>query len=117
VRVENGEVWLTDRNIGLTAEGAASGEAQLYFRPHDVELLDGCGGCIAGTVVASRRSGGKRRVELEVGGARERIEIEIPAEHPAAEKSRIAFRPRYWKLFPAGGPEKASAGTSAKIDA
>ncbi|MBJ6132475.1 sulfate/molybdate ABC transporter ATP-binding protein [Ochrobactrum sp. Q0168] len=117
VRVENGEVWLTDRNIGLTAEGAASGEAQLFFRPHDVELLDGCGGCIAGTVVASRRSGGKRRVELEVGGARERIEIEIPAEHPAAEKSRIAFRPRYWKLFPAGGPEKASAGTSAKIDA
>jgi len=117
VRVENGAVWLTDRNIGLTAEGAASGEAQLYFRPHDVELLDGCGGCIAGTVVASRRSGGKRRVELEVGGARERIEIEIPAEHPAAEKSRIAFRPRYWKLFPAGGPEKASAGTSAKTDA
>ncbi len=50
--------------------------------------------------VASRRSGGKRRVELEVGGARDRIEIEIPAEHPASEKSRIAFRPRHWKLFP-----------------
>ncbi len=76
-----------DRNIGLTADGVADGDAQLFFRPHDVELLDGCGGCIAGTVVASRRSGGKRRVELEVGGARERVEIEIPAEHPAAEKA------------------------------
>ena len=103
VRVEKGEIWLVDRNIGLTVEGdVADGDAQLFFRPHDVELLDGCGGCIAGTVVASRRSGGKRRVELEVGGARERVEIEIPAEHPAAEKSRIAFRPRYWKVFPAG---------------
>jgi len=103
VRVEKGEVWLVDRNIGLTVEGdVADGDAQLFFRPHDVELLDGCGGCIAGTVVASRRSGGKRCVELEVGGARERVEIEIPAEHPAAEKSRIAFRPRYWKVFPAG---------------
>jgi len=103
VRVEKGEVWLVDRNIGLTVEGGvADGDAQLFFRPHDVELLDGCGGCIAGTVIASRRSGGKRRVELEVGGARERVEIEIPAEHPAAEKSRIAFRPRYWKVFPAG---------------
>ena len=103
VRVEKGEIWLVDRNIGLTVEGGvADGDAQLFFRPHDVELLDGCGGCIAGTVVASRRSGGKRRVELEVGGARERVEIEIPAEHPAAEKSRIAFRPRYWKVFPAG---------------
>jgi sulfate transport system ATP-binding protein len=99
VRVENGEVWLADRNIGLTANGAADGEAQLFFRPHDVELLEGCGGCIAGTVIASRRSGGKRRVELEIGGSRERVEIEIPAEHPAAEKSRIAFRPRYWQVF------------------
>ena len=104
VRIERGVIWLADRNIGLKAEGAAAGEAnceaQLFFRPHDVELREGGGGCIAGTVVASRRSGGKRRVELEVGGARDRIEIEIPAEHPASEKSRIAFRPRHWKLFP-----------------
>jgi len=105
VRIENGEVWLADRNIGLIANGVADGEAQLFFRPHDVELLDGCGGCIAGTVIASRRSGGKRRVELEIGGARERVEIEIPAEHPASEKSRIAFRPRYWRVF---GNEGAS---------
>ncbi|MFD1198308.1 sulfate/molybdate ABC transporter ATP-binding protein [Brucella gallinifaecis] len=99
VRIENGEVWLADRNIGLNVKDVADGEAQLFFRPHEVELLDGCGGCIAGTVVASRRSGGKRRVELEIGGSRERVEIEIPAEHPALEKSRIAFRPRYWKVF------------------
>jgi len=99
VRIEKGELWLADRNIGLTVDGATDGEARLFFRPHDVELLDGCGGCIAGTVVASRRSGGKRRVELEIGGARERVEIEIPAEHPASEKSRIAFRPRYGRVF------------------
>ncbi|MGO1161304.1 sulfate/molybdate ABC transporter ATP-binding protein [Brucella pseudogrignonensis] len=99
VRIENGEVWLADRNIGLSVKNTADSEAQLFFRPHEVELLDGCGGCIAGTVIASRRSGGKRRVELEIGGARERVEIEIPAEHPASEKSRIAFRPRYWKVF------------------
>ncbi|MBN9013927.1 MAG: sulfate/molybdate ABC transporter ATP-binding protein, partial [Rhizobiales bacterium] len=77
VRVEKGEIWLVDRNIGLTAQDVADGDAQLFFRPHDVELLDGCGGCIAGTVVASRRSGGKRRVELEVGGARDRIAAEL----------------------------------------
>lgn len=108
VRVENGEVWLADRNIGLSVENKVDGEAQLFFRPHEVELLDGCGGCIAGTVIASRRSGGKRRVELEIGGSRERVEIEIPAEHPAAEKSRIAFRPRYWKVFDRKDAEYAS---------
>src|SRR5918994_1490299 len=53
VRVENGQLWLQDRTIGIEAEDVPNGAATLYFRPHDIELLDGCGGCIAGTVVAS----------------------------------------------------------------
>ncbi|RUW16985.1 sulfate ABC transporter ATP-binding protein, partial [Mesorhizobium sp. M1A.F.Ca.IN.020.06.1.1] len=101
VKVDNGEIWLADRPVGLQAPHAPSGEALLYFRPHDVELLDGCSGCIAGTVAASRRVAGTRRVELEIGGERQRVEIELPVDHPAAQKSRVAFRPRRWKLFPA----------------
>ena len=101
VRVENGELWLQDRAVGLSAPHAADGAATLYFRPHDIELLDGCGGCIAGTVVASRRVAGTRRVELEIGGGRERVEIELPVDHPAAHKSRVAFRPRRWRVFAA----------------
>ncbi|MBZ3692021.1 sulfate/molybdate ABC transporter ATP-binding protein [Phyllobacterium calauticae] len=99
VRIDNGEVWLADRTLGLKSD-APDGNATLYFRPHDVELIDGCGGCIAGTVIASRRVGATRRVELEIGGAAERVEIEIPADHPAREKSRIAFRPKHWRVFP-----------------
>ncbi|MDX8435197.1 sulfate/molybdate ABC transporter ATP-binding protein [Mesorhizobium abyssinicae] len=108
VKVESGEVWIADRSIGLSAPHAASGDALLYFRPHDVELLDGCSGCIAGTVAASRRVAGTRRVELEIGGERQRVEVELPVDHPAAQKSRVAFRPRRWKLFPASEPGKAS---------
>jgi len=101
-KVEDGQVWTADRPIGLSAPDAPAGPATLFFRPHDVELLDGCGGCIAGTVVNSRRVAETRRVELEVGGERQRIEIELPIDHPAAQKSRVAFRPRKWKLFPRG---------------
>ncbi|WP_019171434.1 sulfate/molybdate ABC transporter ATP-binding protein [Pseudaminobacter salicylatoxidans] len=101
VRIEDGQLWITDRPIGLAAPDAPDGNATLYFRPHDIELLDGCSGCIAGTVAASRRVAGTRRVELEIGGAREMVEIELPIEHPAAQKSRVAFRPRRWKVFPA----------------
>jgi sulfate transport system ATP-binding protein len=100
VRVEDGQVWIADRTIGLSAGDAPAGPALLYFRPHDVELTDGCGGCIAGTVASSRRVAGTRRVELEVGGERQKVEIELPVDHPAASKSRVAFRPRKWKLFP-----------------
>ncbi|MCO5146825.1 MAG: sulfate/molybdate ABC transporter ATP-binding protein [Aquamicrobium sp.] len=101
VRVEKGEIWLDDRTVGLSDPSLPDGPATLYFRPHDVELLDGCGGCIAGTLAASRRVAGTRRVELELGGAGHLVEIELPVDHPAAGKSRIAFRPRRWKAFPA----------------
>ena len=114
VRIEDGQLWVQDRTIGLRAEGAPAGDGTLHFRPHDVELLDGCGGCIAGVVVASRRVAGSRRVELEVGSAGNRVEIELPADHRAAERSRIAFRPRRWKLFGEGGEPVPHAGHAAR---
>src|SRR4051794_8251013 len=101
VKVENGEVWFADRPIGLSAPNEPAGAAPLFSRPHDVDLRDGCSGCTAGPVAASRRVAGTRRVELEIGGDRQRVEIELPADDPAAQKSRVAFRPRRWKLFPA----------------
>ncbi|MBN9072853.1 MAG: sulfate/molybdate ABC transporter ATP-binding protein [Rhizobiales bacterium] len=100
VRVEHGEVWVADRSVGLTARGVPDGPALLYMRPHNVELLDGCGGCIAGTVAGARRVAGSKRIELDIGAGQQRVEIEVPADHPAASRSRIAFRPRNWALFP-----------------
>ncbi|GGA88643.1 sulfate/thiosulfate import ATP-binding protein CysA [Brucella endophytica] len=97
VKIENGAVLVSGQNTGLTSDGLPDGEATLYFRPHDVELADGSGHGIAGTVVASRRVGGTRRIELEVEGAR--VEIEVPAGYPAADGTRIVFRPKHWKLF------------------
>ena len=101
VTVENLEIWVGGRAVGLPAPHDAVGEAVLFFRPHDVELVeDGSGAALAGVVAASRRVGGTRRVELEIGGERQLIEIELPVDHPAAAKSRVAFRPRKWALFP-----------------
>jgi sulfate ABC transporter, ATP-binding protein len=110
VRVENGLVWLDDRSIGLEARDVRDGPATLYFRPHDIELLDGCGGCMAGTVVASRRVAGTRRVELQIGGGHQRVEIELPVEHPATGRSRVAFRPRRFKVFAEPVEPTARAG-------
>src|SRR3954452_12845795 len=46
VRVEDRQVWIADRTIGLEATGVPAGAALLYFRPHDIDLTEGCGGCI-----------------------------------------------------------------------
>ena len=99
VEIDNGELWVGGRAIGLTAGDTPKGKAQLYFRPHDVELVPE-GAALAGVVAASRRVGGTRRVELEIGGNAQRVEIDLPFDHPAGEKTRIAFKPKRWKLYP-----------------
>jgi sulfate transport system ATP-binding protein len=99
VEVDNGELWVGGRAIGLPAGNTPKGHAQLYFRPHDVELVPE-GAALAGVVAAARRVGGTRRVELEIGGNSERVEIDLPFDHPAGEKTRIAFKPKRWTLFP-----------------
>ena len=99
VNVEKGDIWLGDRPIGISGE-AAQGPARLFFRPHDIELVEG-DAALAGVVASSRRVGGTRRVELELGGQGDRVEIDLPFDHPAGERTRIAFRPKRWQLFPA----------------
>jgi sulfate transport system ATP-binding protein len=100
VEVENGEVWIGGRAIGLPAPDAAEGPTILHFRPHDIDLVGEEPG-LAGVVVSTRRVGGTRRVELEIGGQPEPVEIDLPFSHPGGLKTRIAFRPRNWRLYPA----------------
>jgi sulfate transport system ATP-binding protein len=99
VVVENRELWVGGQATGLAAPDDASGNAALYFRPHDVEIVNG-GPAIAGVVTSSRRVGGTRRVELEIGGATGHVEVDLPFDHPAGERTSLAFRPRRWRLFP-----------------
>ncbi len=101
VTVETNQLLFADRPLGLDAQGMRDGAATLFFRPHDVEIVEPGHQAIVGVVVASRRTEGTRQVELEVGGGLHRVEIELPVDHPAATRSRIAFRPRRWKVFPA----------------
>jgi sulfate transport system ATP-binding protein len=100
VTLANGEIWFEDRPIGLRAANEPDGAATLYFRPHDIELIDGCGGCLAGLVTASRRVAGTRHLELDLGRTHPSVEIELPPERAAStDHTRVAFRPTKWKLY------------------
>ncbi|SFZ81413.1 sulfate transport system ATP-binding protein [Devosia enhydra] len=98
VTVDNRELWVGGRAIGCPAPDRVSGDARLFFRPHDVELAEG-NAAIAGVVTGARRVGGTRRIELAVGGNDHKVEIDLPFDHPAGERSRIAFRPKRFRLF------------------
>jgi sulfate transport system ATP-binding protein len=110
VRVSGGRVLHGDRCLALPCpKAAADGEALLYFRPHDVEIVSGAEGSLTGHVVASRRLAGVRRVEIAVGGS-SLVEIELPPERDVATGDVLAFRPRRFQLYPAtrqGGARRA----------
>jgi sulfate transport system ATP-binding protein len=101
VRVADGWVWQRDQRIGMFVDHVPDGEATLYFRPHDMELVDGPSAGIIGNVVASRRVASKRRLELEIAPG-QHVEIEVAADHRATTQSSVCFRPTRWKVFGAG---------------
>lgn len=103
VRVEKGEVLLNGQPVGLRDDDLPEGEGTLYFRPHDVELLETGSVALSGTVLASRRVSGTRHIELAIAGTDLHAEIEIPADHPVQEMGGLTFRPRHWRIFPANG--------------
>jgi sulfate/thiosulfate transport system ATP-binding protein len=101
VRVEQGRIWLDDRQLDLSTTDCPDGPAQFYMRPHDVDVVGNDPGTISGIVTVLRRHGGSRRIELEIGRRRDRIEIELAADIEHSPKSRVAVLPRCWRLYPA----------------
>jgi sulfate/thiosulfate transport system ATP-binding protein len=101
VNVEQGKVWLDGRELELSSGDAPDGPARLFLRPHDVDVVDNASGAIVGQVCVLRRHAGLRRVELEVGAKRNRIEIELPADFSLNRASPVAFLPRRYRLYPA----------------
>jgi sulfate transport system ATP-binding protein len=101
VRIEDGRLFLDDRPIEIGATGK-DGPRTLVFRPHDVELPGSRPGGIAGRIIAERRHGASRRLDVEIGMRRHRIEIDVPANHPRSQKGdRISVLPTRWWLFDA----------------
>jgi sulfate transport system ATP-binding protein len=99
VRVEHGKVWIDDEPLDLAAIDLPSGPARLYFRPHDVEIGEAAPGAIQGQITMQRRHGGSRRLDLDIGGGKGSVEIELPAGFSQRTSGPIGVRPRRWQLY------------------
>lgn len=100
VEVSHGKVFFDGAPLDVAAGGVPNGPAQLYLRPHDIDVVDAEPGAISGVVSAWRRHAGLRRVNLEVGAQRSKIEIELPVDLSLDAAAKVAFRPRRYRLFP-----------------
>ena len=99
VNIESGTIFLDDRPLGLAGGDEPDGPRTLAFRPHDVEFREEGVGGIAGLVVSELRHGPTRRLAIEVGMRRHRIEIDVAAETAGRKGSRVVVLPRAWRLF------------------
>jgi sulfate transport system ATP-binding protein len=100
VHLAEGRVWLDSRPLDLPQGNLPSGPAQLFLRPHDVEISVDPERALWGTISTHRRHEGARRVELSVGPKNSRVEIEIPADLRLELAREIAFLPRRYRLYP-----------------
>lgn len=99
VRVAGGRISFDGVPIDIGKTDTADGPARLMMRPNGVEVVPERPGAIAGDVVAVRRSGGWRRVELDVG-AKHRIEVELPIDGVSELTGRLHVLPRHWQVYP-----------------
>jgi sulfate transport system ATP-binding protein len=103
VTVDGGTIHLDDRAVARASEEAAPGPRLMVFRPHDVTLRRNGGMGLAGRVVAERRHGGARRIEVEIGMRRQRVEVDLPAAEAAVGRgARVDLTVNRWWLFEDG---------------
>jgi sulfate transport system ATP-binding protein len=100
VTVSQGRIAIDGQPLDIAAAGVADGPARLMMRPNGVEVVPERSGAIGGEVVAVRRSGGWHRVELNVGAAKHRIEVELPVDGVAELTGRLHVLPRHWQVYP-----------------
>ncbi|WP_062117440.1 sulfate/molybdate ABC transporter ATP-binding protein [Aureimonas sp. AU40] len=97
VEVRSGEIRHGDILLGRTEE--ADGRWNLYVRPHDLDIVEPGSPALSGTVSLSRRAGGSRISEFELGPDRRRIEVEMPADRGGEPGTELHVRPRRWQLY------------------
>jgi sulfate transport system ATP-binding protein len=114
VTSDDGKLFLDDLALDLTAVVGPDGPRTLVFRPHHIDVLGDKPGGIAGWVISERRHGAVRRIEVEIGARRHRIEVDVRADEPRSKKGdRISVLPNHWWLFDANGGGKGRPATQA----
>ena len=78
VTMADGKLSLDGSALPVQEIALPNGAATLFVRPSDIIVADGSQGSVPGLIVAQRRIGPVKRLEVAVGAARALVEIDIP---------------------------------------
>ena len=102
VTVEAGRASFNGAPLDANLRDAANGPQQIRFRPHEVRLVDSAEGALTGRVTLIRPRAGTLRVEAEVAGIAQPVELDLPLTAPVAQGEEVHFVPTAPRLFPSG---------------
>lgn len=102
VQVEDGAVRIGERRLRLDAQGAPSGPARLFVRPHDIEIAPAGTDALQGEVLAIRRFGPTHRVDVQVpvAGGHATVEAAISAGYTPLVGDLVGIIPERYRVFP-----------------
>jgi sulfate/thiosulfate transport system ATP-binding protein len=84
-----------------TEQSHVAGPAELFVRPRDLKLADNSADAIPARVIAVRRTGPARRVELTLGEGLPPVEIELPLDHAVGKGDVLTITFATFRLFTA----------------
>jgi sulfate transport system ATP-binding protein len=80
VSLRDGEAWFEGKSIYPVHASGSDVETSLFLHPHDLRLAEEGRHTLPALVVGVRRSGSGRRVDLQLGAAGLRVDVELPPE-------------------------------------
>jgi len=99
VTISNHVAWLADCALSIAATGMADGEAQLYLRPTEVQVVAAAAGGPVGSVVAIVRTGAGRRAEVRLSGSNCIVEAELAENVRLAVGDRVGIAVQNGRIF------------------
>jgi len=99
--VRGGALYLRDQPLGLDAQGAGDGPAQILARPHEVELAAPEDAPFAGKVLALRSFGPNRRADVQIVSTQGPIVVEaaVPLDRNIAVGAQVGLKPHRYRVF------------------
>jgi sulfate/thiosulfate transport system ATP-binding protein len=101
VQIDGAQICLGQHRIGAASANSSNGTAILFVRPQHVSLSAApSDNTLPGRIASIRRSGARYRIEADIDGTAERIELETADVAGLSIGTAVHVALNKWQLFP-----------------
>jgi sulfate/thiosulfate transport system ATP-binding protein len=112
VSLSRGRVHFEGVPLPFNAEGLPDGPGTLFVRPHDVSPVEPTASTLNGIVLAQRRVGATRRLEVALGAQRTIVEADLPSLRAGENNKPVGLKLLNATVFAANGEVRYFRGSN-----